>query len=286
METKPRPQTQREFVNKLAEPYLNTPQNILPSEPFNPGQPEINRAYEISFEGDINKIYSIGIQEIDEAILFYFQNHIKPSVIQNNNKIQVPIIYGNPEQWKAVQKDGYYRDKYGKIQAPLIMFNRDLLQQNRLLGNKLDGNVVNNVTFFKNNFSKKNIYDNFYLLTNQKLQEEYTVSIIPDYVTLSYTCIIFTEYIEQADKLIEAINFAAGSYWGDPKKFQFKTKIDSFVNQITLRENEDRVVKYTFNLTLNGYIIPDSVNKEVATLYNKFHNFTKVVFNVETVNNI
>jgi hypothetical protein len=280
MVTKPRPQTQREFLSKLITPNTGVSNSVF-SEPFKPGEPEFNRALEISLQDDINKVYNIGIEDIDEAILFYFKNIINPSVLQNNNKIQVPIIYGNPEQWKGVQQDGYYRDQKGKIQTPVLLFNRDSLQPNRTLGNKLDGNAAKNVTFIKNNYSRRNNYDNFYALTGQILQEDYVVSVIPDYVTLTYSCILFTEYIEQADLIIESINFAAGSYWGDPKKFQFKTRIDSYITQVTLKENEDRTVKYSFNLVLNGYIIPDSVNKEIAVAYNKFHNFTKVIFNIE-----
>jgi len=38
-------------------------------------------------------------------------------------------MYGSPERWKAVQKDGFHRDKNGKIQAPLIMFKRDSVEK-------------------------------------------------------------------------------------------------------------------------------------------------------------
>ena len=34
-------------------------------------------------------------------------------------RLNVPVLYGSPERWKSVQKDGFYRDKNGKIQAPL-----------------------------------------------------------------------------------------------------------------------------------------------------------------------
>jgi hypothetical protein len=32
------------------------------------------------------------------------------------------------------------------------------------------------------------------------------------------------------NKLIEAINYASDSYWGDPESFKFKASIDSFVH--------------------------------------------------------
>ena len=60
---------------------------------------------------DLVKDISIVLQDHDEAIMYYFNNVIRPSVIINGNRTNVPIIYGSPESWKGVQKDGFYRDK-------------------------------------------------------------------------------------------------------------------------------------------------------------------------------
>ena len=70
----------------------------------------------------------------------YFDNVIKPSVVMNGERIDVPLIYGSPERWKSVQRDGYYRDKEGKIQTPIIMFKRNSVEKRRDLGNKMDAN--------------------------------------------------------------------------------------------------------------------------------------------------
>jgi hypothetical protein len=48
----------------------------------------------------------------------------------------VPIIYGSPERWKSVQRDGFYRDKKGKIMMPLIVFKRTSVDKNRSIANK------------------------------------------------------------------------------------------------------------------------------------------------------
>ena len=72
---------------------------------------------------DSHQDFSVGIKDIDESIHYYFNNVIRPTVLQNGKKKKVPIIYGNQERWKAVQKDGFYRDKNGKVQAPLIMLS-------------------------------------------------------------------------------------------------------------------------------------------------------------------
>ena len=281
--SKPRPENRREFMNKLVmptDPTIGNP-NSVPSENAKPGQPEFNRAYEISQKNDTDLNVNVGIKDIDEAVLYYFENKIKPSVIQNNIRRSVPVLYGSPERWKSVQADGYYRDTAGKIQTPLIMFKRESIEKDRTLTNKLDGNKVHNVIVAQRRFSKNNVYDNFSVLNNRVPQKEYVVSTVPDYVTVTYTCIIFTDFVEQMDKLVEMINFASDSYWGSPDKWQFRVRIDSFTTQTLLEQGQDRAVKSSFNMILHGYIIPDSLNKELATANRTISN-SQVVFGLET----
>lgn len=279
-----RPQNRREFMSKLLDPPYD-PQYGKPEVPFSEptklGQPEINRAKEISTKDDNVRDYKIGIQDFDNALMYYFTNVLKPSVIQNNTRLNVPVLYGNPENWKTVQSDGYYRDKNGRLMAPLIMFKRRSVTQNRNLGNKLDGNVSRNMQLFQKKFSKRNIYSNFSTINNRNPEVEYIASITPDYVTVEYDCIVWTYFVEQMDGLIEAINFASRTYWGDPNKFQFYSSIDSFEESLTYEVGEDRAVRNSFSLTLNGYIIPDSVNKSIAAM-NRVYGISQVVFGLET----
>jgi hypothetical protein len=278
-----RPTSRREFMDKLIEPYdpkYGNPNEIF-SEPTKLGQPEMNRAREISVKDDNIRDYKIGIQDFDEALMYYFQNVLKPSVIQNNTRINVPILYGSPENWKTVQSDGYYRDANGKLLAPLIMFKRRSITQNRTLGNKLDGNSAKNIQLFKKKYSKRNIYGNFNLLNNRNPEVEYVASITPDYVTVEYDCLVWTYFIEQMDSLVESINFASRTYWGDPTKFQFYSSIESFEESINYEVGEDRAIKNSFSLTLNGYLIPDSVNKSMAAI-NRVFGVSQVVFGLET----
>jgi hypothetical protein len=279
-----RPQTRREFMNKLvvpADPQYGNP-NLIFSDPFKPGQPNFNRALETSFTEIDNKKFSIGIKDINEAIMFYFENVLKLSVYQNNDTILVPVIYGTPEKWKSIQRDGYYRDTGAKIMSPLIMYKKESVVQNRTLGNKLDGNAAHNVQLFERAFSRRNIYDNFHILQAQKPQKEFAVVVTPDYVTVNYKCAIWTNFVEQMDKLTEALNFASNSYWGDPSRFQFLAKIETFNDIQSYEQGDDRLVRTEFSLTLNGYLIPDSMNAYLAQLQSRTYNLCKIVFNTET----
>lgn len=275
---KPIPKTQQQ---------LGVEQNI-PTYPqygdpnaFNPN-PTTNRALQTSFKGDTVKPFSVGIQDIDEAIFYYFQNVIQPSVIQNGARLPVPVIYGSPEKWKSFQKDGYYRDQLGKIQAPLIMFKRNDITKNRQIANKLDANNPQNFGVFNKKYTQRNAYDNFKVLNNRIPQQEYYAVVMPDYLTVTYTCVAFTYYVEQLNKIVEAMEYASDAYWGNPQRYQFKAAIDSFGFQTELVNNDERIVRSTFDIKINGYIIPEILQKDITAI-KKFSNKTKIIFSMEAV---
>lgn len=234
---------------------------------------------------DTTKTLNIGLKDIDEAIVYYFNNVIRPSVIQNGNRISVPILYGSPERWASVQKDGFYRDKNGKIMTPLIMFKRDNVEKNRKVGNKMDANDPNNYGIFEKKYTKKNIYDRFSVLSNRIPVKELYGVVIPDYVNITYSCIIFTDYVEQMNKIVESINYASDSYWGNPERFKFRAMIDNYATSVELAKGEDRAVKTSFSISLFGHIIPDSINTELLGT-RKYFSKSKILFKTEAINDI
>lgn len=285
MESKPRlPKTQEERFQNTVETYSN-PESGASIGNKGPLDTSKNRENQIRRDTDDVTNYKVGIKDIDEAIYYYFNHVLKPQVRQNGKIINVPIVYGSPERWASVQKDGYYRDKNGKMQAPLIMFRRDSLEKNRTLGNKLDGNNPHNYGVFKKTFSRKNIYDNFGILNNRKPVAEYYAVAIPDYVNITYSCIIFTDYLEQNNKLIESINFASDSYWGDPSKFSFRAMIDNYTTVTEVVQGNDRMNKTQFSITLLGHIITDAIN---AHHYNnkKLYSKASIKFGAESSENL
>ena len=277
-----RPTNRKEFMDKLVEPYdpkYGNPNNVF-SEPTKLGQPEQNRAYEISNKSEPEKEFNIGIKDIDEAVFYYFNEVLKLSVIQNNTKVTLPVIYGTPENWKSVQEDGYYRDQNSKLMAPLLMFKRGTVTQNRGLGNKLDGNMAHNMQLFQKKYTKRNYYSNFNILNSRQPEKKYVVTATPDYITVEYECILWTHFVEQMDKLIEDVNFASRSYWGDPNRFQFYSSIESFTDNTTYNLGENRASRTNFTLSLNGYLIPESLNKSMASMTTAY-GVSEIVFGLE-----
>lgn len=268
---KPRPQSVREGLNSLVKPY-----NAYEDAPTI----DKNRGTDVSTKGNRDKDISISLVDIDTAVIEYMQNKIKPNIVQNGERIPVPVIYGFPERWKAVQQDGFLRDVNGRILSPIIVVRRENITSNRTLGSKIDANSPHNFHVFEVPYTKKNSYDNFSALTNRKPVKEFQAVVVPEYVTLTYNCAIYTEHIAQNNKIVEAIQYASNAYWGDENRFKFRAMIDSFSTVTEYTQGEDRTSKTTFNIVLNGYIIPDTVNRD-ASYAKRFLSKAQLVFNLE-----
>ena len=248
-------------------------------------RPNINRAT-INSKNDskANPDFHLGLQAIDEAIFYYFENVIKPTVLSNGDLIDVPVIYGSGERWNLAQKDGFYRDKGGKVQTPLVMLKRESIEKRRDLGNKLDANAPQLYITQQEKYTKRNQYDNFSVLQGRKPQKELYRVVVPNFIRLQYTCMIWCDYVAQMNKLIEMINYTSDSYWGDKERFHFNARIDTYNNTTEVAQGDNRVVKTNFGLTIQGYLVADSLNKKLAS-ENMHKAFTRsqVIFNNETV---
>jgi hypothetical protein len=91
----------------------------------------------------------------------------------------------------------------------------------------------------------------------------YSVAV-PDYVTLSYDFIVWTNFTDQMNHIVERINWSEGAYWGEPGKFRFRSNIENF-EDASEYEDSTRKIKTSFSVTLSGYLVPDSFNDIVTT---------------------
>ena len=84
-------------------------------------------------------------------------------------------------------------------------------------------------------------------------------------------------------KIIEALEFASDSYWGDPERFLFRAAITSFPTPVLLENGSDRANRSELSLIVQGYIIPDTVNVAQAGPSPKSYNVTKTSFTEKVV---
>ena len=283
---KPIPKTQKQISidqQRPSDPRYGNPNIPLPTNENQTGIP-FNRSEKLSWEGDTTKPFTIGLQDLDEAVFYYFTNVIKPFVYQNGERREVPIIYGSPERWKSYQRDGYYRDKKGSIMLPIIVVKRDTITKDRTVYNKLDANSPNLYGTFQRAYNPKNFYNNWAAIKNKIPAKQFYAVAVPDFVNLEYSVIVQTYYMEQLNKIIESCEYASDAYWGDPERFKFRAFIDSFSTATELTTGRDRLVKGTFNIRLRGYIIPDTIQKDLNSI-SKYNSKSKFIVQMETTSN-
>ena len=226
---------------------------------------DYNRANQLRRDKDEIKNISNTIIDMDSAIMYYFNEVIKPTVVENKETIKVPVMYASPERWVSVQKQGFMRDKRQQLITPVIVFRRTGMEKNENIPiNKLDANKPQNFQTLTQKYSQSNRYDQFSRTVGITPNKEYFNVVVPDYVTLNYEFIIWTSYIEQMNKLIERINYTDNAYWGEPGKMRFRSRIESFSDASEMDAGE-RLVRTNFSVQLYGYIIPEEFNRYQTT---------------------
>lgn len=223
----------------------------------NPLRKTLNRAEQLPREnGTMQR--GIKLYDVDSAIFTYMQDVVVPKLKLDNAEISVPVIYGNAERWKAAQIDGVYRDKRGKIQLPLIMFKRTTIDRNESM--QMPNRFLHYTTYSK--WSKTNKYDKFSILNNFKPKAELYDVTMPDYVDISYEVMIWTNFTEHMNTIVESFKWAADEYWGDRDKFKFKVNIDSFDKVQEMTDTGERIVRTEFTMLAKAYLLPERFDNE------------------------
>jgi hypothetical protein len=238
----------------------------------------INRGEQLKVEAPSQeKGKGVRLYDVDLAIAEHMIDTVIPSVEVFNEKVKVPVMYGNPERWKSIKKDGYLRDKKGVLQIPLIMFKRNSIERNDTMASSMNRHVsYPSVSMY----SKKHRYDKFSAMTGTSRPVEIYDVVMPDYVTVSYEVIIWTDFTEHMNKIVEAFQYATDEYWGDKSGFKFRVKVDSFDNTTEVGEGSQRIVRTTFTMMVNAYLLPEQFNNE--STHKKSLSPKKVVWGMET----
>jgi len=238
-----------------------------------------NRANATRRDTDKQKNFTVTLLDIDTAIINTLNDTLRLQVNDNGEVVKVPVIYGNPERWFAMKKFGHIRDNQGKILLPAIMFRRKSVENNKELATF--NRYLNYETIM--NYSEKNKYDRFDLMNkgvfaSKPTKQIYSVSL-PVHVNITYECIIWTDYVDQNNKLLEQINYAAKDYWGDAERFKFRARIDSYSIEQDVNDGEDRNIKTTFDINVNAYLL----NENYITNLNGVKNTTQKLFTVRKI---
>jgi hypothetical protein len=263
------PPNQINHGSEMSDSIIPTPNSV-----FGP-LANANRAYDVRRDKDEEKDFSVTLIDIDTTILSYLDNVISPTVLDAGRQVKVPINYASPERWKAIRKDGYIRDKNGKVQCPAIAMRRTTMQRN---DNLITLNRYLQYPVIKK-FSEKNKYDRFSIMTGFAPRKEYYSVAMPDHVIVNYDFIVWTDLMEQGNEIIQAINFSTEDYWGDKVRMKFRTTISDYNFETSNDADQDRIVKTTFNMMVYAYLLPNRYENFKSTVQKAFSQ-RKVVFGV------
>jgi hypothetical protein len=238
----------------MAKPQLN---KTYSSFSTNQG---IERAQETRRDNDTIKTPSCTIVDIDNAILSYISDVIRPEIIENEQVIPVPVIYASGEKWAQIRANGFMYDAEDRLMTPVITLRRNSITERDTM-KKLDVNwnpetsndYARNTLMFENRFTKTNRYDRFSVLQGTRPSRELYVSSIPEYVDVSYDLLIWTEYTEQLNSIIEQIMPTGGFAWGTTWKFI--TNIQDYAFETVSTPGEDRAVRATLPLMTKGTLL-------------------------------
>jgi hypothetical protein len=240
--------------------------------------PILDKSKQISRRNDDVKNASVGIYDIDLAFKSFLETDVKPTIEESGKFIPVPVMYASAENWSSAQRDGFLKDKNGKVQTPLISFKRNSLDVNTEISKLKVRTDLDSSQAFLKTYSKENRYDSFSQLIDQQPVSERYIIDRPDYVNISYDVIIWCDFMEDLNKLVEQIIYFQGGTFGERYKFQIKGESYSF--DTTNSVGEERIVKSNVSLIAKAYIVPEQTGLKINT--QKAFGSSKVVWKLNS----
>ena len=241
----------------------------------NPLRKDLNRAEQVKVtKQDLKQ--SVSLFDIDYAMMSYLEETALPKLDDNGKSLSIPVIYGNSERWKGAQRDGVFRDNKGRIQLPLMMIRRNSISKDESMP------MLNRHTSYPTvtKWSKDNRYDRFSLLGSavKPKYELYNITM-PQYVEVTYQCMVWTSYTEHLNKVIEQLQYT-GTFWGDKDKFKFRVILSDFEIINEVGEGTERINRIEFSLSVKAYLLPEKFDGESPI--KKSFSTKRVVMSTET----
>jgi len=223
---------------------------------------------------NITQNYAITLKDVDSSMINYIKNVMKPTLKEANENYVVPVYYGNEERWKSYRKRGVLRDKQGALILPLIMLRRTDVTKDttRQQAFKHDISRDNISVVRKSTWSKDNRYDRFSTQFGKKPVKENILTGVPEYFDITYEFVLWTNYIQQMNILVEDFLHQSNTYWGDSSDRKFLATLESMSDASEMDQGSERFIKTTFSLIVKAYLLPEYLNSVIT---NKISNMRK-----------
>ena len=245
-----------------------------------------NRETTITPGNNFSDNYAITLKDVDTAVLNHVKNVMKPIVKEANETFKIPVYYGNEERWKSARKRGVLRDKNNSLILPLIMLRRTEVSRNDLSGQSfphdIKGEHIDVVR--SSRWSKENQYDRFSVQQGVQPVYENIVTGMPNYSDITYEFVLWTNFIEQMNPLIESFLDQSHTYWGKGENMKFLCTIDNISDASEMNQDGERFIKSTFSVITKAYLLPEYLNSVVTNKVSNMKKFTtpsRVTFKFE-----
>lgn len=204
----------------------------------------MNRDNQLKYQNTDNHF---GLQQIDTIIVQYIKNSILPT-LQSQSLLDIPFLPASSQRWIQAQKYSILRDQRGQIECPIMIYKRQQVQPS----SKITIPVLNPANPpLIHPIRRKAINKGSYSKTVFKTQ----YMVIPQYVTINYSLKAWTNYISQANLIIQNFNFFNKTYWGNGN-IKFMTTIKSIGESNQISDESQRVIMTDIDIEVQAYIIP------------------------------
>jgi len=239
----------------------------------------LNRSEQVRRDDDVIKTAKRTLYDIDYAIKWYIENEIRPQIVDQEQNLSVPVIFANGEKWDNVRRLGYIRDEKGMLQSPVIMLKRNsVVERDSVRGLDVNHVLPENVRIYKTKYNERNRYqdDLFPIPLNQpQPSEKVYVADIPKYVNIEYEMMLWCDFTEQMNNLVDQILPYSRFAWGNEAN-RFSTSLGQVSFETVNTVGEDRLVRATIPLTVLGTLLSEQEVRR-STL-RKAYSVKKVTF--------
>jgi hypothetical protein len=248
----------------------------------------LNRSEQVRRDDDIIRTPKRTLYDIDYAIKWYIENEIRPQIIDQEQLLSIPVIFANGEKWDNVRKLGYIRDEKGMLQSPVIMLKRSsVVERDSVRGLDVNQVLPENLRIYKTKYNERNRYqdDLFPIPLNQpQPSEKVYVVDIPKYVNIEYEMMLWCDFTEQMNYLVDQILPYSRYAWGNEAN-RFSTSLGQISFETINTVGEDRLVRATIPLTVLGTLLTEQEVRR--STIRKAYSVKKVTFeNIVTFNDI
>lgn len=225
---------------------------------------------------DTVKNISTSLYDIDYAVKWHLETIIRPTILEENSVISVPILFASGEKWASVQTHGYLRDSQGKLLSPLIMIRRNLVSKREDIQDlKVLESPEARITV-ERKYTKSNRYSRF-TLTGAPVEKEYYSVDVPKFVQVEYELLCWTNNTIQLNEIVEQLLWFDGKAFGDT--YKFITHIDPPSFETINDTGADRIVRATLSMRTKAHIL-NAKGPNSSTMY-KLNPINRVVIGAE-----